>query len=183
MLNHVRSSGAQALVVWATGAPSVAFAKQYASASLDIPLMFTGAQASTLWLKPTGPAAEGIFVASSLAVVGDALPDGPQKQAVNDLTVPFTQKYGYAPPQFAADGYSGTKLLAAAIQNADSTDPEKIQKSLAGLTLLTPNGTYRYSDTDHSGLSAKYISINVVKGGAFTATDWATTQLAGLANG
>ncbi|MET8154248.1 ABC transporter substrate-binding protein [Actinoplanes sp. NPDC049668] len=183
VLNHVRSSGAQALVVWATGAPSVAFAKQYASAGLDIPLMFTGAQASTLWLKPTGPAAEGIFVASSLAVVGDALPDGPQKQAVNDLTVPFTAKHGYAPPQFAADGYSGTKLLAAAIQNADSTDPEKIQKSLAGLTLLTPNGTYRYSDTDHSGLSSKYISINVVKGGAFTATDWATAQLAGLANG
>jgi branched-chain amino acid transport system substrate-binding protein len=183
VLNHVRSAGAQALVVWATGAPSVAFAKQYASAGLDIPLMFTGAQASTLWLKPTGPAAEGIFVASSLAVVGDALPDGTQKQAINDLTVPFTSKYGYAPPQFAADGYSGTKLLAAAIQNANSTDQEKIQKALEGLTLLTPNGTYRYSATDHSGLSSKYISINVVKGGAFEATDWATAQLAGLANG
>ena len=42
---------------------------------------------------------------------------------------------------------------------------------------------YRYSATDHSGLSSKYISINVVKGGAFEATDWATAQLAGLANG
>jgi branched-chain amino acid transport system substrate-binding protein len=183
VLNHVKSAGAEALVVWATGAPSVAFAKQYASAGLGIPLMFTGAQASTLWLKPAGPAAEGIFVASSLAVVGDDLPAGTQKQAIADLTVPFTGKYGYAPPQFAGDGYSGMKLLAAAIQGANGTDPAKIQKALEGLNLLTPNGTYRYSTTDHSGLSSKYISINVVKGGAFEATDWARTQLAGVANG
>jgi len=183
VINHVKSSGAQALVVWATGPPSVGFAKQYATAGLDIPLMFTGAQASTLWLKPTAAAAEGIFVASSLAVVGDALPDGTQKQAINELTGPFTTKYGYAPPQFAGDGYSGMKLLAAGIQNAQSTDADKIQKALEGLTLLTPNGTYHYSATDHAGLSSKYISIDVVKNGAFQPTDWAKTQLAAIANG
>jgi len=183
VLNHVKSSGAQALVVWATGPPSVGFAKQYATAGLGIPLMFTGAQASTLWLKPTGGAAEGIFVASSLAVVGAALPEGAQKRAISALTEPFTAKYGYPPPQFAGDGYSGMQLLAAGIKNAGSTDPAKIQQALAGLTLLTPNGTYRYSATDHSGLSPKYISVNVVKGGAFQPTDWAGTQLAEVANG
>lgn len=183
VLNHVKSSGAQALLVWATGAPSVALAKQYATANLGIPLMFTGAQASTLWLKPTGTAAEGIFVASSLMVVPGALPDGDQKQAVQELTGPFTSKYGYAPPQFAGDGYSGTKLLAAAITNAKSTDAAKIQQALEGLTLLTPSGTYHYSATDHTGLSTKYISINVVKGGTFQATDWAKTQLATVAGG
>jgi len=183
VLNHVKSSGAQALVVWATGAPSVGFAKQYATAGLDIPLMFTGAQASTLWLKPTGAAAEGIFVASSLAVVGAALPAGTQKQAVSTLTESFTSKYGYPPPQFAGDGYSGMQLLAAGIQQAGGTDPAKIQQALEGLTLLTPNGTYHYSATDHAGLSAKYISINVVKGGAFQPTEWASTQFAAVANG
>src|SRR5690348_7489989 len=81
VLNHVKSSGAQALTVWATGPPAVAFAKQYPTAGVGIPLMFTGAQASTLWLQPTGAAAEGVFVASAIGVVGDALPAGPQKQA------------------------------------------------------------------------------------------------------
>ena len=69
VLNHVKSAGAQALTVWATGPPAVAFAKQYPTANLGIPLMFTGAQASTLWLQPTGAAAEGVFVASSIGVV------------------------------------------------------------------------------------------------------------------
>jgi branched-chain amino acid transport system substrate-binding protein len=183
VLNHVKSSGAQALTVWATGAPAVAFAKQYATAGLGIPLMFTGAQASTLWLQPTGAATEGVFVASAIGVVGDALPAGPQKQAIDDLATPFSAKYGYPPPQFAADGYTGVKLLAAAITAGKSTDPAKIRTALEGLALTTPNGTYHYSATDHAGLAAKYIAIDVVHGGKLVATDWARTQLAAVAQG
>jgi branched-chain amino acid transport system substrate-binding protein len=183
VLNHVKSSGAQALTVWATGPPGVAFAKQYPTAGLGIPLMFTGAQASPLWLQPAGAAAEGVFVASSIGVVGDSLPAGAQKQAIDELAVPFAAKHGYPPPQFAGDGYTGVKLLAAAITKANGTEAEKIRAALEGLTLTTPNGTYRYSATDHAGLNAKYISINVVKGGKFEATDWARTELAAVAGG
>jgi branched-chain amino acid transport system substrate-binding protein len=179
VLNHVKTSGAQALTVWATGPPAVAFAKQYATAGIKIPLMFTGAQASTLWLKPTGPAAEGVFVSSSIAVVGDALPAGEQKTAIEELSKPFTTQYGYPPPQFAADGYTGVKLLAAAITKANSDDQAKIQAAFEGLTLTTPNGTYKYSATDHAGLTSDYISINVVKGGKFEPTEWAKGKLAG----
>ncbi|BCJ39985.1 branched-chain amino acid ABC transporter substrate-binding protein [Actinoplanes ianthinogenes] len=178
ILNHVKASGAQALTVWSTGAPAVAFAKQYATAGLGVPLMFTGSQASTLWLKPTGAAAEGVFVASSIAVVGDQLPAGQQRTAVEELSTPFTAQYGYPPPQFAADGYTGVKLLAAAVTAANSTDADKIRAAFEGLTLTTPNGTYHYSATDHAGLTADYISINVVKGGTFVATDWAKSKLA-----
>ncbi|BCY12119.1 ABC transporter substrate-binding protein [Actinoplanes sp. L3-i22] len=177
VLNHVKASGAQALTVWSTGAPAVAFAKQYATAGLGLPLMFTGSQASTLWLKPTGAAAEGVFVASSIAVVGDALHDGPQKTAIQDLSKPFIGQYGYPPPQFAADGYTGMKLLAGAIIRANSADPEKIRAGFEGLSLITPNGDYHYTASDHAGLTADYISINVVKGGQFVATDWALSKL------
>jgi branched-chain amino acid transport system substrate-binding protein len=124
-----------------------------------------------------------VFVASTLSVVADALPAGPQKQAVDELNTPFKTKYGYPPPQFAGDGYSGMKLLAAAIQKAGSTDKDKIRQALEGLSLTTPNGTYHYSATDHAGLDVKYMSINVVKGGAFQPTDYAKTQLTAIANG
>jgi branched-chain amino acid transport system substrate-binding protein len=170
-------------VVWATGPPSVAFAKQWATAGVHIPLMFTGAQASSLWLKPTAAAAEGLYVASTLSVVATALPAGGLKQAVDQLNDPFTAKYGYPPPQFAGDGFSGMQLLAAAITKANSTAPDKIRQALEGLSLLTPNGMYHYSPTDHAGLDVKYMSINVVKNGAFVPTDWAGTQLAAIANG
>jgi branched-chain amino acid transport system substrate-binding protein len=178
---HVRSSGAQALVAWATGAPGVALTKQYATAGLGIPLVLTGAQASKLFLDPVGPAAEGVTVSSSIGVVGAHLPDGPQKDAINELATAFSSRYGYPPPQFAQDGYSGVKLLVAAIEKAKSVDRAKVQAALDGLTLLTPNGTYAYTKTDHSGLKPDFISVNTVKGGTFVPTDWARTQFAGIA--
>lgn len=181
VFNQASAAKPQALIVWATGAPAVALAKQYATAGLNIPLVMTGAQASKLWLDPVGAAAEGITVASAVGVVGSSLPDGPLKTAIQELAGPFQSKYGYAPPQFAQDGYSGVKLLVAAIDKAQSTDAAKIKAAFESLTLTTPNGRYTYSPTDHAGLTADYISINTVSGGAFVPTEWAKTQLAAVA--
>lgn len=181
VFGHVRSSGAQALVVWATGPPAVALTKQYASAGLDIPLVLTGAQASKLFLDPVGDAAEGVLVASSIGVVGPNLPDGAQKAAVAELTTSFQDEYGYPPPQFAQDGYSATKLLIAAIEKAGGTEAAAIRDALQSLTLVTPNGEYTYTEDDHAALGPEFISINTVTDGAFRPTEWASTQLAGLA--
>ena len=178
VFTHVRSSDAQALMVWATGAPAVALTKQYASSGLRIPLVLTGAQASKLFLDPAGPAAEGVTVASSIGVVGDTLPDGPQKTAIKELSDAFTAEHGYPPPQFAQDGYSAVKLLHAAIKQAGGTDREKVRGALEGLTLTTPNGTYRYTAADHSGLTTDYISINTVRSGAFVPTEYSKAKLA-----
>ena len=175
---HVRSSSAQALMVWATGAPAVALTKQYAATGLRIPLVLTGSQASKLFLDPAGAAAEGVTVASSIGVVGSALPAGPQKAAIDELATAFTAEHGYPPPQFAQDGYSAVKLLRAAVEKAGGTDRDKIRDALEGLTLTTPNGTYTYSATNHSGLTTDYISLNTVRQGAFVPTDYSKAKLA-----
>jgi branched-chain amino acid transport system substrate-binding protein len=181
VFGHVRSSGAQALVVWATGPPAVALTKQYASAGLDIPLVMTGAQASKLFLDPVGAAADGVTVASSIGVIGPDLPAGKQKDAISELTTSFEKKYGYPPPQFAQDGYSGVKLLVAAIEKAGSAEPDKIRDALEGLTLVTPNGEYKYGTDDHAGLGPEFIAITTVTQGAFKPTEWTSKQLADLA--
>lgn len=181
VFGHVRGSTAQALVVWATGAPAVALTKQYASAGLGIPLVLTGAQASKLFLDPVGAAADGVIVASSIGVVGPDLPDGKQKAAIDELTTAFTDEYGYPPPQFAQDGWSAVQLLVAAIEKAGSTEPAAIRDALETLTLVTPNGEYTYGKDDHAGLGPQFISVNTVTKGAIRPTEWAGTQLAELA--
>ncbi|GAB3447408.1 ABC transporter substrate-binding protein [Actinophytocola sediminis] len=181
VFNNTRSAGAQALVVWAAGPPAVALTKQYATTGLSIPLVLTGAQASKLFLDPVGPAAEGVVVAGSVGVIGEHLPAGELRTAIDELAGPFQTEYGYPPPQFAQDGYTAVKLLAAAIEEAGSTDPAAIRDALAGLTLVTPNGKYTYSETDHAGLPGEYIAITTVRDGVLVPTDWTRTQLAGLA--
>jgi branched-chain amino acid transport system substrate-binding protein len=172
IFTHVRASDAQALMLWGTGAPAVAITKGYAASGLTIPLVLTGSQASKLFLDPAGPAAEGALIASSVGVVGDHLPAGELKTAVDELTSAFTTKYGYPPPQFAQDGYSGVKLLAAAIGKAGGTDRAKVRDALESLTLTTPNGAYTYTAADHSGLTTDYISINTIKDGKFVPTEF-----------
>jgi branched-chain amino acid transport system substrate-binding protein len=180
VFTHLRTSGAQALAVWATGPPAVALTKQYATANLPQPLILTGAQASPLFLQPAGPAAEDVTILSAVGVVGPALPAGPLKTAVDELTTTYQTSYGNPPPQFAQDGYSGAKLLFAAITKAKTATPDKIRNALDQLTLTTPNGTYHYTPTNHAGLSKEFISVNTVKTGTLTPTDWAKTQLATL---
>jgi branched-chain amino acid transport system substrate-binding protein len=178
IFTHLRGSGAQAFLFWGTGPSGVTVAKQYATANLKIPLFMTPSQASKLWLEPVGAAAEGVTVLSAIGVVGEHLPDGPQKRVVQQMATPYQQKHGYAPPQFAQDGYSASLLLFEAIKKAGSAKHEQVQQALENLTLLTPNGKYKYSPTDHSGLTRDYISVNVVKDGKFVPTPWAAEKLA-----
>ncbi|HXA62286.1 MAG TPA: ABC transporter substrate-binding protein [Streptosporangiaceae bacterium] len=177
IFTHVRSSTAQAFLFWGTGAPGVIVTKQYAASGLKVPLLLTGSQASKLWLGPVGAAAEGVTVESAIGVVGDYLPDGPQKQIISRMATPYQQKYGYAPPQFAQDGYSAALLLFQAIRTAASTDHAKIRKAMESMRLITPNGLFTYSPADHSGLNPAYISVNTVTKGSFVPTDWAKAQL------
>jgi branched-chain amino acid transport system substrate-binding protein len=181
IFTHVRGSGAQAFVFWGTGPSGVTVTKQYAASGAKIPLFVTGSQASKLWLEPAGAAAEGVTLLSAIGVVGEHLPDGPQKAVIRQMSDPYQQRYGYAPPQFAQDGYSACLLLFEAIRVAGSSDRTKIRDALEHMTLLTPNGRFRYSPTDHSGLTADFVSVDVVKDGQIVPTDWAKDQLAKVA--
>lgn len=178
IFTHIKGASAQAFVFWGTGPAGVTVTKQYAAANVGVPLFMTPSQASKLWLEPVGSAGEGVTVLSSIGVVGEYLPDGPQKQIIEKMAAPFQAKYGYAPPQFAQDGYSACLILFEAIKKAGSTDRKQVQKALDNLTVLTPNGKYTYTPTDHAGLTRDYISVNLVKDGKFVPTEWAKQQLA-----
>ncbi len=173
---RVKASGAQALTVWAAGSTAVTVTKQYAEAKVGIPLALGPAQASRLFLDPAGSAAEGVTIASSIGVVGPHLPDGQLKNAIGNLSRSFRSLYRYAPPQFAQDGYSAVRLLVAAVEKAKSTDRAAVRDALEKLNLVTPNGVYAYSATDHNGLATDYITITRVDGGTMVPTDWARAQ-------
>lgn len=178
VLQHVRGSGAKGLMVWATGAPAVILAKQFATAGMGgMKLVFSHAEASSLFTKPVGAAANGIIMASSLAVIGNDLPASSLKTAALQMAQPFQQSNGSYPPQFAFDGYSAVQLIAAAIKKAGSTDPKKIAAALNTLTLLTPEGTYKYTPGDHAGLGPDQVAIDTVRNGQIVPTTWTTQQL------
>lgn len=178
-LSHVKAkSGIQGLMCWGTGPGPVALTKQFAAAGIKIPLLMSHAEATTLYTKPAGDAANGVIIATSLGVAGPYLPDKhPAKKVVDDMAKTFQANNGYYPPQFAFDGYVAVKLIADAIKRKGA-NPDQIQAGLESATLLTPEGTYRYSKTNHWGLGLDSVVITQVQTGSFVPTSFSQNLLA-----
>ncbi|MDE3101639.1 MAG: ABC transporter substrate-binding protein [Chloroflexota bacterium] len=176
-LTHVKASGAQALMVWDTGPGPVTVTKQFKDQGLGIPLIMSHAEASTLYAKPAGAAAENVIVATSLGVVGPYLPSANAASKVTAaMTKTFQTANKYYPPQFAFDGYNALELIADAIKRTGAT-ASQIQQGLESSTLTTPEGTYRYSKTDHYGLGLADVVIARIKNGNFVPTAFSAALL------
>lgn len=175
LITKVKAAKADGFLIWAAGPAPVIITKQLQGTGIK--LYGTGANASSLYSKPAGAAAEGVVMSSSIAVAGAELPAGPLKTEIDSFAQPWLQANDNVyPPQFAFDGVTGVRLLKAAIEKAGSTEREAIRNALENLDVLTPVGRFTYSKTDHSGLTANAIAIVEVKNGAFVATDFTKQQ-------
>jgi branched-chain amino acid transport system substrate-binding protein len=178
-VSHVASSGAQAFLVWATGPAPVILTKTFAAAGLaaKIKLVMTPSDATALYTQPAGSAADGVVMAAALGVIAPELPASPIKTEINKLAVPFAAKYGGQPSEFAADAYSGAELLFAALrQAAPGFSHAAIEAALNHLSLLTPDGKFIYTPSQHSGLAPGDVAMVVVQNGTFQPTPWEKTQ-------
>lgn len=169
-ISKVKAAKPDAFLAWVAGPASVIITKQFAGSG--IPLIMTGAQASNLYVEPAGAEGEGVVMTSSIAVPGRELPAGPLKDAVDAFAKPWLEQNDVYPPQFAFDGAAGLQLLVAAIEEAESTDREKVRDALESLNLLTPIGRFRFSEDDHGGLGKDAIAIVEVKDGDLKATPY-----------
>jgi branched-chain amino acid transport system substrate-binding protein len=177
-LQAVSSSGAQALMAWVTGPPAVGLAKYHGRSGVHLPLYLSHGAASPAFVQAVGDAAEGITVATALAAVAPQLPESNARRVALAMTQSFEKAYGHLPSQFAIDGYVAVKLVAAAIEQAGSDEPTAIQRALDHLNLVTPQGEYRYSPTDHSGLRVDDVAITEIRQGHFVLTAWSKERMA-----
>jgi branched-chain amino acid transport system substrate-binding protein len=178
-LAAVAGSGAQALMGWVTGPPAIGLARAYGSAGVKMPLYMSHGAASPAFVSAVGAAAEGVTVATALAAVAQQMPESNRRRIALGMAQAFEKAYGRPPAQFAIDGYVAVKLIAAAIEQAGSDDPHAIQRALDRLQLVTPQGKYRYSATDHSGLQVDDVAITEIRNGRFTLTDWSRARMSG----
>ena len=155
------------LLVWATGAPPVVITKAWADLKNGIALMMTAAEASTLYVQPAGPAAEGVFVQASMGVLGQSLPSSNKfRKLIDEFAGPFQQANNYYPPQFAWDGMVATTILIDAITRKGATS-EQIREGLDSVDVDTPQGHYAYTPQKHAGMPDSASLMSVVKDGQF----------------
>jgi branched-chain amino acid transport system substrate-binding protein len=174
LVSKVKAAKPDGFLVWGAGPAPVIITKQFAGSGIQ--LLMTGAEASQLYVQPSGAAAEGVVMTSSIAVPGRELPAGPLKDLVDGFTAPWLKSNDSYPPQFAFDGATGLQLLKAAIEKAGSTDREKVRDALESLDVLTPTGRFTFSKTDHAGLDTDAVAIVEVTNGDFKATPYSLAR-------
>jgi branched-chain amino acid transport system substrate-binding protein len=178
VLEGIIAAHPQAVMGWLTGPPAIAFAQAYGKSPRRPPLLMPHGVVGPAFVNAVGADADGIIVAAPLATVATNLSEGPTKTMTVGMVAAFTKAHGHAPSQFALDGYVAVKLIAAAIEKAGRDDPAAIRNALESMVLPTPQGQYRYTATDHSGLSIDDVAIAQIIHGQFRLTPWSAGEFA-----
>ncbi|NMN74017.1 amino acid/amide ABC transporter substrate-binding protein (HAAT family) [Rhizobium sp. 57MFTsu3.2] len=179
LLEKIDANKPQAIMAWLTGPPAIAFGKAYAESSRTVPVLMPHGIVGPAFLHSVGAGADGIIAAAPLTAVAADMPEGEVKSVASQMVGAFRNAYGHAPSQFALDGYVAVRLIAAAIDNAGSSDPSAIRDALERVKVQTPQGRYAFTATNHSGLSIEDVTITRISGGQFKLLPWSACELAG----
>ncbi|HWI60973.1 MAG TPA: ABC transporter substrate-binding protein [Symbiobacteriaceae bacterium] len=90
---------------------------------------------------------------------------------VKNFVEAYKKKYDVVPDALAALAYDATTLLIEAIKKADSTDPAKIQKAMAGLKdVTTVSGKVSFDKNNNPVKSAAILKVKANKTYEFVTT-------------
>lgn len=176
-LQTLLAKNPQAVIAWGAGAPLVTIAKEFKQLGADIPLVFSGAAATPLFVGPAAESGDGVVMASSMANVFEAAPDSnPSKAIVAKLAADYQAEYDESMSQFTADACTAWRIIVNGIEKAGSTDPVAVRDAIEANPTVACHGTYTYSPTDHRGLDASQVWVVQDQNGTLTPTQFSIDQ-------
>lgn len=167
-LTKIKAANPDVIVVWGTNPGPAVAAKNMKQLGMTQPYVGSHGIANKSFIDLAGDAAEGVIFPAGRLLVPDSFTDPAQKAIVDKFVADFTAETGNPPPTFAGHAFGALTLLLDAITRAGSTDAAAIQKALNETSgVITPDGVYNYSPTDHDGLTPDDLTVVQIKGGTW----------------
>ena len=168
-LTKIKSSRAQAILVFGTGQAPAVIARNYQQLVMKQPLYMSHSQASLEFVHIAGNASEGIRMPSPALLIAQNLPDSDKQKAIClAYTKVYQDRFKTDVSTFGGYAYDGLLMLVDAIKRAGSTDREKVRTALeATQGFVGVSGIYNMSATDHMGLDTSAFRMVEVSNGAF----------------
>lgn len=168
-LTKVKSSPAQAVLVFGTGQAPAIIARNHQQLALKQSLYTTHGQASVEFIKLAGKSAEGIRMPSPALLVANALPaNDPQRNVSVDYAKTFEGQFKIDVSTFGGYAHDALLLLVDAIKRAGSTDKAKLRAAIEQTSgFVGVSGIYKMSATDHMGLDVSAFRMVEIQNGAF----------------
>ncbi|MGY2067989.1 ABC transporter substrate-binding protein [Blastococcus sp. SYSU DS0619] len=159
LLTQAQESDPDALVVSALIEAAVPLVTQARELGIDVPIIGGNGFNNPTLMADAGEAAEGVVVGAAW----NSSSDNPENQA---FLAAYEAEYGAQPDQFAAQAYTGLKLVDQAVRANCSAERDSIQEALGELegvpTVLGEFSIDENRDADHPAV------VQVVENGEFT---------------
>ena len=160
-LTRVKNSSAQVLWLWNATTLAVAITKEAKQLGLTQRLVFTGGNASPLFLGPACPEANGALINTYLGPVAQYIKRAHPSRAI---ALRVNQLIGKQGSTFNYDGYTAIRMFREAMLKGGftreriNTALETRMKGFAG-----PGGRYFYSAVNHSGLQTASMVVSSIR--------------------
>lgn len=166
-LTKLRSTDAEALVIWDTSAGTANVVKGAAQLGIDIPWVGSHGIANKTFIKLAGDnASKIVFPAGKILNPGTAT--GDQKATVDQFVTDFKVKYADAVADtFAGHAYDAFKIIVEAAKTAGN-DPAKLRDEIEKTNnFVGISGIFTYSAKDHDGLNTSDLVMWEIKDGVW----------------
>ncbi|MFW6102812.1 MAG: ABC transporter substrate-binding protein [Chloroflexota bacterium] len=161
-LANVKSSDAEAMVIWGSGPAGALTVKQAREMGISLPIVTTPAQASPSYYESFQESYEmdpSLICIDSKLSMWQQLPESdPDKELCRQFDEAFLAEYGRHPAMWEAIGAQLTMFIADALERADPdlSDIETARTQVRDAMEQTENlslfmGTYTLSPDDHYG--------------------------------
>ena len=160
-LTRVKNSSAQVLWLWNATTLAVAITKEAKQLGLTQRLVFTGGNASPLFLGPACPEANGALINTYLGPVAQYIKRTHPSRAI---ALRVNRLIGKQGSTFNYDGYTAIRMFREAMLKGGftreriNTALETRMKGFAG-----PGGRYFYSAVNHSGLQTASMVVSSIR--------------------
>jgi branched-chain amino acid transport system substrate-binding protein len=149
---ELKDAGAQAVVSYVFPNAVGAVHNALADNDLDVPHI----SSSSSLIAFTGAITSGNF--ENLYGVDDCAPGSEDDAAANEWATAFEEEFGYPANYLAAEAYDGVKLIAAAAEEAGSSDPADVRDAIAGISYDGVCDEYRGEPSQ--GLNHKVVAVS-----------------------
>jgi len=168
-LTKIKSSPAQAILVFGTGQAPAIIARNYQQLAMKQPLYTSHGQASVEFIRIAGKASEGIRMPSPALLIAQALPaSDPQKNVSVGYARDYEAQAKIDVSTFGGYAHDALLMLVDAFKRAGGTDKAKVRDAIeATRNFVGVSGVYNMSATDHMGLDTSAFRMVEVQGGAF----------------
>ena len=170
-LLKAKDAGAEAILTYAIGPELAQIANGMAKLGWKVPMIGSWTLSMASFIDPAGANADGAMMPQTFIQA----PTTPKRKAFIEAYQAAYKVDRIPSPVSAAQGYDSVYLLAAAIEQAKSTDGPKIREALESLKTKVEGVVTTYdapfTAQDHEAISANIPVMGVVKAGRVEAVD------------